>query len=388
MIPKSLSASSILVSENCMERWKVENFWRTPQASSEPANIGTSVHFALEHFVKAVYLDKTHQWDDVKLLKQFYELGYIDTFGTTNLDTEAFKDGALLVAKWYDLNKKGLPNKVLSVESKQNFPIKTSAGIIPWNYIYDRLDQIDEDTYEVVDYKTIRAYIGPEDLKAKIQPRSYALAAQIMFPEAKRIWVTFDMIRHSGPVGVVFTREENADTYRYIKRAAERIIATDEDSTEETLNPECKWCIKKVTCETLGKANAAGTVHGLPIEVVAQRKLDIDAQILALKYAQEELDKQLCLEAENREEFDFTLGGVSVSITARATRKANSNAIANIVGQELSTKYGNFSMTNIDKMLKSGELGPEKIKAVEEQITKSWSSPSAKVKPLNSFEEN
>lgn len=370
-----------------MERWKVENFWRTPQASSEPANIGTSVHFALEHFVKAVYLDKTHKWDDVKLLKQFYELGYIETFGTTNTDTDAFKDGAALVAKWYDLNKTGLPNKVLSVESKENFPIKTSVGVIPWNYIYDRLDQIDADTYEVVDYKTIRAYVNPDDLKSKIQPRSYALAAQIKYPDAKRIWVTFDMIRHDGPVGVVFTREENADTYRYIKRAAERIIAVDEDKTEETLNAECKWCIKKVTCETLGKANAAGTVHGLPIDVVAQRKLDIDSQILALKYAQEELDKQLCLEAENRDEFDFTLGDVSVSITARGTRKPNSNAIVNIVGPELSAKYGNFSMANIDKMLKSGELSPDEVKRVEAQITKSWSSPSAKVKPISSFED-
>lgn len=385
MIPKSLSASSVLVSETCMARWKVENFYRTPQVSSEPANIGTSVHYALEHFVEDVYLKGLYEWDNIKQLKAYYDIGYVETFGTTNFDTEAYRDGAALVAKWYDRNRGGLPNKVLSVESKQNFPIKTSVGEIPWNYIYDRLDQIDHETYEVVDYKTIRLPHRPEDLKAKIQPRSYALAAQIMYPEAKRIWVSFDMLRHDGPVGVVFTRDENADTYRYIKRAAERIIATDEDKAEETLNPECKWCIRKTTCETLQKANVGGTVHGLTIEQVAQKKLDIDSQILALKYAQEELDKQLLAEAEARDEFEYEAGNVSVTITARKIRKPNSNAIINIVGPELSAKYGNMTMTNIDKLLKSGELTPDQKRMVESQITSSWSEPSARVKSKGDF---
>lgn len=385
MIPKSLSASSVLVSESCMARWKVENFYRTPQASGEAANVGTSVHYALEHFVEDVYLKGLYEWDNVKQLKAYYDIGYVETFGTTNFDTDAYKDGAELVAKWYEYNKNGLPNKVLSVESKESFPIKTSAGTIPWNYIYDRLDQIDEDTFEVVDYKTIRLPHSPEMLKQKIQPRSYALAAQIKFPEAKRIWVSFDMLRHNGPVGVVFSRDENADTYRYIKRAAERIIATDEDKAEETLNEECKWCIRKVSCETLAKANAGGTVHGLPIEVVAQKKLDIDSQILALKYAQEELDKQLLAEAERRDEFEFEAGDVQVSVTARKNRKPNSNAIINIVGPEMSAKYGNMTMTNIDKMMKSGELTADQVKMVNDQITLSWSEPSARVKKKGEF---
>ena len=76
-----------------------------------------------------------------------------------------------------------------------------------------------------------------------------------------------------------------------------------------------------------------------------------------------------------------------MSITARPTRKPNSNAIVNIVGPELSAKYGNFTMTNIDKMLKSGELPSDKAERVKAEITTSWSSPSAKVKPLSGFED-
>jgi hypothetical protein len=371
-----------------MERWKVENFWRTPQANSEPAQIGTTCHFALEHFVKAVYLEKTVVWDNVKYLNDMYQIGYVETFNSTNFDTEAYRDGADLISKWYERNKNGLPNRVISCETKEHFDLVTPVGPIPFNFIWDRCDQIDEEVYEVVDYKSVRGFIRAEDLKEKIQPRAYALAAQIKWPNAKRIWVSFDMLRHDGPVGVVFDRDDNAATWRYLKRAAKRIIDTDEDNTVETLNDGCKWCIKKVSCETLTKAKVAGAVYGLTDDELAQRKMDITNQILALKYADSELDKALCLEAENREEFDWqTRSGLQVNITARPMRKANSNAVAKIVGPELATKYGNFTMTNIDKMLKSGELNPDQRRSVEQQINTTWSEPSAKVKPPKSFEE-
>jgi hypothetical protein len=362
-----------------MERWRVENFERTPQMSSKPADTGTTCHFALEHFVQAVYIDKTHSWDDVKFLKDLYNMGYTATFNSGNYDTPEYKDGADLIAKWYEYNKAGLSDTVLSCEVKDNFQIKTSAGEIPFNYIWDRADQIDETTYRVIDYKTLRAPVSAEDLKRKIQPRAYALAAAIKWQHAERIWITFDMLRYE-PVGVVFTREDNIATWNYLKRAAERIIATKEDETEETLNPECKWCIKKATCDTLATANRNGNVMGLSLEEIARRHQQISDQVVALRYAQEELDKALCLEAENRDQFEFDEGDYEVKIGSRATRKANSSAIAHIVGPDLSLKYGNFTMTNIDKMMKNENLPPEMESAIKAEIVKSWSEPSAKVK--------
>lgn len=386
MIPQSLSASSILVSEACMERWKAENFWRTPQANSEPANIGTAVHFALEAFVKAVHFENKITWDNVKFLNDSYQLGYIETFGTTNLDTDAYRDGAAMVAKWYDRNRDGLPHKVVSCEVKENFPVKTKAGPIPFNFIWDRADQHDEDVYEVVDYKTLRAPVNPDDLKQKIQPRAYALAAQIKWPHAKRIWVTFDMLRYD-TVGVVFTKEENADTYRYLQRAANRIIDVPEDHTEETLNAECKWCIKKVSCETLQKANRAGTVHGLSVQQIARRKLEIDSQMQALKYAQEELDKQLVKEAENRDLFEWEEDGLEIKITSRPMRKPNSAAILRLLPPEIAAKHSNITMGELDKILKSGVLDPDVERMVKANIQTNWTSPSAKVKAKIDYEE-
>lgn len=385
MIPKTLSASSILVSEACMERWRVENFERTPQEDGKAAQVGTTDHYALEHFVDEVYLQKITNWSDTKRLFELYDEGYIETFRSGNFETDEYVDGKELLQKWYDRNRGGLENEVMSVEKKETFPIKTSVGEIPFTYILDRIDTEGDGVYSVVDYKTIRAIVRPEDMKIKIQPRAYALAVQIKFPDAKLIRVSFDMLRHDGLVGAVFTRDDNIATYRYLQRAAERVIATDESKAEETINEECKWCIKKTTCKTLAKSIAGGSVHGLELEEVARKKLQIDSQLLALKYAQEELDKILLTEAIQQDSTEFEIGQYEVKITSRKTRKANSNAIAHIVGPELTSKYGNFTVTNIDKMLKSGELDPAQYVQVKEQITTTHADPSAKIKDRGSF---
>lgn len=385
MIPKSLSASSILVSEACMARWKAENYDRTPQMVNDPAGVGSSVHFALEHFVKAVYLDKTIEWTDVQYLNDMYILGYTTTFDSTDHDTDNFRDGATLVANWYHRFREGLPHEVLSCEVKENFMVKTSVGDIPFNFIWDRADYRGDDVYEVVDYKTLRAFVRPEDLKQKIQPRAYALAAQIKWPNAKRIWVRFDMLRHDESVAVAFTREENADTWRYIKRAAERIIATDEDKVEEKVNDECKWCIRKANCDTLAKVRTGGSVLGMTLEELVERKFYLDAQTTAIKYAQEELDKAIVKEAEQREEIEFEVGDYKVDITARKTRKPNSAAIAHLVGPELSRKYGTFTVTNVEKMLKAESLGADVRQRIADEMPGTWGEPHAKITKPKDF---
>lgn len=379
MIPTSVSASSLLVSEACTERWKAENFYKAPQESSMPADVGTTCHFALEEFVKAVYLEKRIEFDNVAYLNDMYRIGYVQTFGNADYDTPEFADGAELIAKWYDRNKMGLSNTVLSCEVKEHFPIKSKAGVIPFTFIWDRCDQIGPDEYEVVDYKTLRARVTADQLKTKIQPRAYALAAQIKFPNAKRIWVSFDMLRHDGIVGAVFTRDENAATYRYLQRAVNRIIDTDEDSTEERLNEECKWCIRKTVCETLLKATEFGSVHGATPDELVERRFKVASAALALKYAQDELDKALFAIAEKEDKTEWETPDFKVEFTARKMRKADSHGIAAIVGPDIAAKYGNFTVTNLDKLLKSNDITPEQKKQVERHITQSYSSPTPKI---------
>lgn len=386
MIPRSLSASSLNTAEACLARWKAENFNRTPSMSNKAADTGTAVHGALEMFVKAVFIDKKESWDNLDLLLQLYDLSYMDTFESADLQTDEHADGLTLVKKWHQRTQwDGVT--VESVEVKESFSIPTSEGDIPFNYIWDRSDQLGPHEYRVVDYKTIRAFVTPEQLKKKIQPRAYALAAQIKWPHAERIWVEYDLLRHDS-VGAVFTKADNALMWKYLKRAAERIIATDENNTPETLNPECRFCIRKVVCGTLSKAMTGGTIFGITPDEAARRKLMISSQIKALESLDAELDAVLMKEAEAKDLFEWETDDVKVAITASKRRQVNSNAVANIVGAEVTKKYGNFTLGNVDKMM-ADESIPLQVRAeVKRLIGVKWGQPSAKVEPLSPIEED
>lgn len=383
MEPKSFSASSLNVAELCLARYEAENHKRLPSMSGKAADTGTAVHGALEHFVKGVFLDKEFEWNNKKLLTDLYKISYVETFNSADLETPEFYDGLELTNRWHERTE--ITDQVLSCEVKENFPLNTSLGRIPFNYIWDRSDQIDEVTYRVVDYKTVRLPISPEEMKRRIQPRAYALAAQIKWPHAEKIWVTYDLLRHD-PVGAVFTRDDNAAFWAYLKRAAERIISTPEGKSPETLNPECRFCIRKAQCGTLSQAITGGTIFSITANDAARRKLEIVSQIKALESLDAELDQILLKEAEAENKIDWVVDDVIVEITASKRRNVNSNAVANIVGPALTSKYGNFTLGNVDKMLKENELNEAQKTELRNLIGIKWGQPSAKVKPRSPLE--
>jgi hypothetical protein len=390
MMPKTLSASSLEVAKGCMARFKVENIDYAPTPDNDPAMTGTAFHYAAEHMVRAVYLDKVHGWDRDRIIA-YYKLGFIDTFGHSDFESDAFKDGLELTEKWYE--RTDLSDvEVLDVENKKRFPLRVNADItIPMTYIFDRVERVSPGVYRVTDYKTIRAFVSANDLKGKIQPRLYAVAAQLEYPDAERIWVQFDLIRHGEPVGIVFTREENQATYQYLKREAARIINTPEPTEKnpmETLNKDCGYCIRKTECDTLLKHTAAGGVLGMTPVQLARKKAEVAHAIKALDILDGQLDELLEAEGQVRSEFEFDVGeGIMVEITAKKSRRANQEATRDIIGPELVAKYGNITVGVIDKLLKSNDLTAEqKAELKKVGINRSFGSSTAVVKLPNDLE--
>ena len=228
MIPKTLSASSLQVWTLCPDRWVAEYLERAPSFSNSAADVGTAFHAGAEMFVKAIFTDKTHDITTMtrkqqkELLITFYQMGYIQTFNSADLETEEFKDGLALTMRWFertDLTTKPMVG-VESTELKETIevPYNHPDGTVHqlnFNYIMDRVDQIEKTVWEVVDYKTIRVPLQPDDLEDKIQARAYALAIQIKHPEATKVIVTFDQIRHE-PISRHFTRDDNIAFWRFL----------------------------------------------------------------------------------------------------------------------------------------------------------------------------
>lgn len=389
MIPRTLSASSLNTAELCLARWKAENLNRGASLSNKAADTGTAVHGGLEYFVDWCIL-KGHKedWNEGKL-REFFEVSYLETFRSGDFDAPTFEDGWNLCKVWLkrtDLSKR----RVLSVEEKLHFPLKTSVGIIPITYIRDRFDELsppNEDgsggRYEVVDYKTIRFAPKNSELKGKIQPRIYALATQIEYPLAEQIWVTFDCLRHD-PIGsVMFTRDDNARTYRALQKAAERIIAWPDDTEPpETLNSECQYCIRKLFCKTMQSNQLAQGVMAVTPDLAIQKIAQVNRQMKALERVQEELSRIIVRHAEEMDLTEWTQAdGSKVKLSVSGRRNIDSRMVANVVGAEIAQRYGNFTMASIDALLGGDELNEMQKMQIKGLIGKNYSDPSVKVIP-------
>ena len=382
MRPKSFSATALEVAELCPARYGAENVEYGRGIANSAASLGSTVHGALENFVKMCHLDKTHE-PSLNLLIDLYKMSWITEMGNGDFVGEDYDDGVEMLTKWFkrtDFNS----FEVISCEIKENFPVNTTDGPIPFNYIWDRHDRLDENTLRVVDYKTNRWGINADILRRKVQARCYALAAQIKYKDEpiERIWIEFDMLRHDGPVGVVFTREDNAATWRWLKDTAERILKMDPENLEERLNPNCNFCVRKVECGALHKNVAVGGIFsiGSAVEAVDQRA-NLEYQKKAIQNLIDELDTIILAEGKQNDIFEFESELNKLTIGVSSRRTVDAERVEMVIGPRLMEKYGGKSITlgSIDKMLKASDLTDEQKKQVKGLIYSKTGEPSVKV---------
>lgn len=391
MEPKSFSASALHVAELCLSRYRAENIERSRGIGGTAASLGTSVHGALEMYVKLVYLEKKAE-PDQKMLLDFFKMSYIDTFSSNDIDTEDYKDGVNMLKSWFKRNELGQENRtVISCEIKDNFPIQTSLGPIPFNYIWDRFDKTGVNEYTVVDYKSNRWGINPQDLKGKLQARCYALAAQIQLKEKNpdRIWVEFDMLRHEGPVGVVFSREENAATWHYIKDLAQRIIDTKNEDVRETLNPECNFCVKKQSCGAVLKNITSGGILTITSATEAvDKRVQLEYQKKVITKVIEEMDEIILTEARKTDVLAFESETNWLNVGISSQRSVEPDFVEKVIGPELFRKYGGMSFTigNVDKLLKGNEITADQKIALADLIYKKKGQPRVTIKAKDFIE--
>lgn len=378
MRPNSLSASALQVADSCLSRYHATSIMKAGSPGKSAATLGSSVHGALEMYVKACYLDKTQQ-PSLKLLLDLFKISYITEYSSSDTNTDEFEDGTKMLTNWHertDFTK----FTVVSCEVKESFSVPTSIGDIPFNYIWDRFDQINETTIKVVDYKSNRWALSPEDLKKKIQARCYGLAAAIKAKQlgltVDKIWIEFDLLRHT-PVGTVFTREDNAATWAFIKSTAERIIATPDTGIPETLNAECTWCVRKVSCNELAKTVLVGGVLGLDFADAVDKRTHLNWQVSAIKKAVEELDEFITTEAQERDILEYETDNNKLSYKISNRRNVDGERVQAIVGEELFRRYGAVAMTigNFDKLLRDPDLSDTMKADLKALVYKSYGEP-------------
>lgn len=383
MLPKSFSASALTTAQLCLARYRAEYIDKAATHSGFAANLGTVLHGALEKFVRELKIKRTIQWEIDKLL-EYYQEEYHRVF---NSDMTWHKEGLGILKKWFERNyifDDVIGSQTLSVEMKNSFDVNVEIngqkGKVPFNYIIDRMDRLGPGEYRVVDYKSQRVPVSVNEMHNHLQARAYALATQIKFKDAEKIWVELDFLRYD-KVGVLFTRDNNIETWKMLKREAQRIVDTEADDAPETLNPYCTYCVRAATCKTLHSNINVGGIHSLAIESVAEVYGRLANQLKGLEQVKNELEKKLLLYASENDLLTFDTTNATVKVTSSSRRELDHAKVVQIIGPELASRYGTMRLGDVDELLASGLLTDVQKTAIQLAITRKQGNPTVKVTP-------
>jgi len=155
------------------------------------------------------------------------------------------------------------------VGCEYQFNIKVPGTDVPMIGIIDLVTELDEDTIEVIDYKTGSWTQNYDECREDIQVRMYSLAARREFIDDvagkgykyKNILLTFDYFTEK-PITVAFSEEEDLETEEYVRKKIEEIQSTEWIDrivrSNEDLDKRSAWKCRSLCDAEVCKANWKG----------------------------------------------------------------------------------------------------------------------------------
>lgn len=353
MIPLTISPTALETAQECLAKFNAHAIKKGGDSPNAAALLGTSLHSALEMFVKQDGMIWDYGFLEVMFrmhfVKQFPEVIDVD-------EDDWYKQGIEICKNWFNRSYQLSDIKsgtIIEKEIKRNFPvpykINGETRNVPFNYIIDRLDRLDDDIYRVVDYKSQRSPLRADEMMKKLQVRGYSLATRIVYPNAKLIHVQYDFLRYQS-VTVTLTREDDARTWNYIKTLLQRIVDTPDDDIPERLGAGCKYCLRKVSCKKLRANIEAEGILGKSIDELIEARQELDGKMGGLGLIIADIDNLLLAYAKAEDLDSFPSDDFNVEVVRSSRRYVNAERIAEILPREVLAKYGHINVGDLDKI--------------------------------------
>lgn len=307
-----LSFSRLHRFEQCPKSFQLAYIERRPVEGPvpEPLRFGKAVHAALEHLYREV-ITQEHVGDlDASRLAALYAEAWkreglqglaLFTEGTQMLDAYAQRSVDF--------------HNILGVEQEFRLQVGpfTVLGFI------DRVDRLDDETIEIVDYKTNRQLFTREEVDGSLQLALYEIAARRIWPWAKKVKLTFEMLRHGLRQSTSRTPEQLGATLRYVETMGH--VTEEASDFPARIGSHCATCDQRSNClayadalrgqQTTGRAS----VHDL--EAVGREREEV-ARLSKILFARKnELDALLRQHLAEHDE--LVLGSTRYTLTPATT---------------------------------------------------------------------
>ena len=348
-----LSYSRLSRFETCPLSYRLHYIEKKQAEPGLPLRFGKTIHAVLERLIKEVVDDeRTGTLSEERAIELYRE-----AWGAERLTgMDVFAEGLAILRRF--IAEQGVVDHrdVLAIEKEFRLPV----GPFEVLGFIDRVDWIDDETVEVIDYKTNHQLFARDEVDTSLQMSLYHVAAQRLWPWAKKVKLTFWMLRHGIRQQATRTEEQLADALAYVETLGRQT----ETATEypARLNSNCSYCDHRKHCPAYAEAlqgKREFIVEDLAdLEGVAREREEVARLAKALYARKEELED--ILKAQLKERDELVLGGVRYRMFATTSLdyplEPTLSLLADATGlsrDEVLGKLGAIDKKALDALLKS-----------------------------------
>ena len=348
-----LSYSRLSRFETCPLSYRLHYIEKKQAEPGLPLRFGKTIHAVLERLIKEVVDDeRTGTLSEPRAIELYRE-----AWGAEQLTgIDVFAEGLAILRRF--IADQGVVDHrdVLAIEKEFRLPV----GPFEVLGFIDRVDWIDDETVEVIDYKTNHQLFTRDEVDTSLQMSLYEVAVRRLWPWAKKVKLTFWMLRHGVRQETTRTEEQLADALAYVETLGRQT----ETATEypARLNTNCSYCDHRKQCPAYAEAlkgKREFIVEDLAdLEGVAREREEVARLAKALYARKEELED--ILKAQLKERDELVLGGVRYRMFATTSLdyplEPTLSLLADATGlsrDEVLGKLGAIDKKALDALLKS-----------------------------------
>jgi len=244
-VNKHLSYSRLSRFEQCPASFKHHYVEKRTAEPGVPLKFGKLLHAVLEVLVREHMVNERSGPLSEDRAIELYREGW-GKAGLTGM--EVFQEGLDIIGDFVRDQGELDHRNVLAIEKEFRHQIGRFTVL---GYI-DRIDWVDDETIEVIDYKTNRMLFTRDEVDHSLQMSLYELAVRQLWPWAKKVKLTFHMLRH----GVRMRTERTSEQLDAARSYVETVGAMTENATEfpARINNNCIYCDHKQHCPTYADA--------------------------------------------------------------------------------------------------------------------------------------
>jgi putative RecB family exonuclease len=183
-----------------------------------------------------------------------YEQGWIAAGYESPEQEQSFRaEGAEMVQAYHAAAQERLEQQLQTLFVEKT--IRTDMGPFVLAGRVDRVDRHPDGTLEIVDYKSGRWDVTPEDVASDLAMNIYQLILRRCYPNT-RVIATIYCLRSGQQASAEMSDEEAEGFAEDIRALGEEILNRDYDNIEPVHIPACMWCEFLPRCERFWRRQA------------------------------------------------------------------------------------------------------------------------------------